>query len=266
MRCTSLPSRFLIGLFQGLRGTAMEGPFPVCTPHPTDPMSTTRIKYLDMDECPNVAFNELLVVGIFCMGIPFGVWWLGCLLFEWLGWESFYGVFHVAGFVFAFLFAVGLTYGAKNTATAASYGALFLDAALVALFFWIVRGQFWTLWTIAALIGLAIHFAGTIPVIARFRAVRDRKEEEDGLRKAAEMLVERGADPAEVEKAVEEVRSGQGTDKSVAWFELLKNLRRKARKLIQPKTLPPKKTPLSVRQVPMRLERHPIDAMETTNE
>ena len=134
MHRTTLPSRFLIGLFQGLRGTAMEGPFPFA--HSTQPTETsmTRIKYIDMDECPSVAFNELLVVGSFCMGIPFGVWWLGCLLFEWLGWESFYGVFHVVGFVFAFLFAVGLTYGAKNTATAASYGALFLDAALAALF------------------------------------------------------------------------------------------------------------------------------------
>ena len=152
-------------------------------------MNTTRIKYLDMDECPRVAFNELLVVGIFCMGIPFGVWWLGCLLFEWLGWESFYGVFHVAGFVFAFLFAVGLTYGAKNTATAASYGALFLDAALVALFFWIVRGQFWTLWTPVALAGLAAHFARRIPAVAAREKERDRKEDEKGLEEMAEVLV-----------------------------------------------------------------------------
>ena len=29
---TSLPSRFLIGLFQGLRGTAIEGTFSFCAP------------------------------------------------------------------------------------------------------------------------------------------------------------------------------------------------------------------------------------------
>lgn len=51
-------------------------------------MNTTRIKYLDMDECPSNVLNEMLVVGGICMGIPFGVWWLGCLLFDWIGWEG----------------------------------------------------------------------------------------------------------------------------------------------------------------------------------
>ena len=207
----------------------MEGPFPVCTPHPADPMSTTRIKYLDLDECPNVAFNELLVVGIFCMGIPFGVWWLGCLLFEWLGWESFYGVFHVAGFVFAFLFAVGLTYGAKNTATAASYGALFLDAALVALFFWIVRGQFWTLWTIAALVGLAAHLSGKISFVAAALARRDERKDEEGLRETAELLVEQGKDPELVRRAMDEARASKDEPgvSSSASFRLLDTLAKK---------------------------------------
>ena len=192
-------------------------------------MSTTRIKYIDMDECPSVAFNELLVVGIFCMGIPFGVWWLGCLLFEWLGWESFYGVFHVAGFVFAFLFAVGLTYGAKNTATAASYGALFLDAALVALFFWIVRGQFWTLWTIAALVGLAAHLSGKISFVAAALARRDERKDEEGLRETAELLVEQGKDPELVRQAMDEARASKDEPgvSSSASFRLLDTLAKK---------------------------------------
>lgn len=192
-------------------------------------MSTTRIKYIDMDECPSVAFNELLVVGIFCMGIPFGVWWLGCLLFEWLGWESFYGVFHVAGFVFAFLFAVGLTYGAKNTATAASYGALFLDAALVALFFWIVRGQFRTLWTIAALVGLAAHLSGKISFVAAALARRDERKDEEGLRETAELLVEQGKDPELVRQAMDEARASKDEPgvSSSASFRLLDALAKK---------------------------------------
>lgn len=196
----------------------------------------TRIKYLDMDECPSVAFNEMLVVGIFCMGIPFGVWWLGCLLFEWLGWESFYGVFHVAGFVFAFLFAIGLTYGAKNTATAASYGALFLDAALLALFFWIVRGQFWTLWTIAALVGLAAHLAGRIPFVAAALSRRGERKDEEGLRETAELLVDQGKDPELVRQAMDEARAAKDDPgvSSSASFRLLDILAKKERPTATP--------------------------------
>lgn len=194
-------------------------------------MNTTRIKYLDMDECPSNVLNEMLVVGIFCMGIPFGVWWLGCLLFEWLGWESFYGVFHVAGFVFAFLFAVGLTYGAKNTATAASYGALFLDAALLALFFWIVRGQFRTLWTIAALVGLAAHLAGRIPFVAAALARRGERKDEEGLRETAELLVDQGKDPELVRQAMDEARAAKDDPgvSSSASFRLVDALAKKER-------------------------------------
>lgn len=182
----------------------------------------TRIKYIDMDACPSVAFSMMLVVGIFCMGIPFGVWWLGCLLFEWLGWESFCSVFHVVGFAVALFFALGLTYGAKTTATAASYGAFFLDAAVAALVCMLVWREVWTLWTFTALAGLAIHLAGKIPAVARLRAERDRKDEEKELEKTAAMLVEQGADPVEVERAVEEVRAEKAPGTQVAWFELLR--------------------------------------------
>ena len=199
-------------------------------------MNATRIKYLDMDACPSVAFSMMLVVGIFCMGVPLGVWWLGCLLFQWLGWESFYGVFHVAGFVFAFLFAVGLTYGAKNTATAASYGALFLDAALLALFFWIVRGQFRTLWTIAALVGLAAHLSGKISFVAAALARRGERKDEEGLRETAELLVEQGKDPELVRQAMDEARAAKDDPgvSSSASFRLVDTLAKKERPAAPP--------------------------------
>ena len=219
---------------RGIREARVSSLFAPGT-QPTE-MNTTRIKYLDMDACPRVALNELLVVGIFCMGIPFGVWWLGCLLFEWLGWEAFHAVFHVAGFVAAFLFAFGLTHGAKTTATAASYGALFLDAALAALFFWIVSGEFRTLWTVAALVGLAAHVAGRIPFVAAVLARRDARKDEEGLRQTAEMLVEQGKDPELVRQAMDEARAAKDEPgvSSSASFRLLDILAKKERPAAPP--------------------------------
>jgi len=162
-----------------------------------------------MDECPSNVFNEMLVVGIICIGLPFGIWWLGCLLFGRLGWEVFYKVFHLAGFIVALFFGLGITYGAKTSAASASYGAFFLDAAVAALFFWIVRSEFWTLWTPVALSGLAIHFAGKIPAVARLRERRNAAADEAALRQTAEMLVEQGKDPELVRQAMDEARASK---------------------------------------------------------
>lgn len=184
-------------------------------------MNATRIKYLDMDACPSVAFSMMLVVGIFCMGIPLGIWWLGCLLFKWLGWESFYGVFHLVGFVAAFFCAFGLTCGAKNSGVSASYGALFLDAAAMAVVCLFVHGSLWTLWTLAALVGLAIHLVGNAPAAKAAREESDRKESEKSLEEMAESLVAKGIDPAEVQKAVDEIRAGTDGGEGVAWSRLM---------------------------------------------
>ena len=192
-------------------------------------MNTTRIKYLDMDECPSNVLNEKLVVGIICIGLPFGIWWLGCLLFGRLGWEVFYKVFHLAGFIVALFFGLGITYGAKTSAASASYGAFFLDAAVAALFFWIVRGEFWTLWTPVALSGLAIHFAGKIPAVARLRERRNAAADEAGLRQTAEMLVEQGKDPELVRQAMDEAiaRAGNPKYSSSSAFRLVQALAEK---------------------------------------
>ena len=181
------------------------------------------MNYLDTEGSPRTFFNEMIVVG--CLSaMPFGIWWLGCRLFTWLGWQSFGSVFHIVGFALALFVSLGIVWGAKNSAAAASFGAFFLDVSVVALFLLVFRGEFWTLWTLTALIGLAIHLVGRTPAAARFQAEQDCKAEEDGLENTAQSLIEQGADPAVVQKAVEEIRAKGKTGDQVAWFKLVKAL------------------------------------------
>ena len=179
-------------------------------------------KFLDFHGSAGELANEMLVTGL-GSAVVFGLWWLVCRLFVWLGWESLGRIVHHGLFAVALVFVLGMILAFKQEAAAVSYGAFVLDTCLVAAFFLLVRGEFSTVWMLVALVGLAIWGVTQTPP---YKAMEERKRaaaaeakrrqlekaanlkaKMEAARKAALEANERRL--AEVAKEVEAARSSQ---------------------------------------------------------
>ena len=123
-----------------------------------------RVRYLDIDDCPNVVMTEMEIVGV-AMLATFGLVWLVQRLFVGIGLATLGAILKWLGFAAVGFLGIGAMACAKERAMTVSFGACFLDSALVALFFWLVRGEFLTFWMVVALVDVAIHFALKIPPV-----------------------------------------------------------------------------------------------------
>lgn len=117
-----------------------------------------RVRYLDIDDCPNVVLTEMEIVGV-AMLATFGLVWLVQRLFVGIGLATLGAILKWLGFAAVVFLGIGAMACAKERIMTVSYGAFFLDSALVALFFWLVRGEFLTFWMVVAIVGVALHFA-----------------------------------------------------------------------------------------------------------
>lgn len=121
-------------------------------------------KFLDFHGSAGEIANEMLVIGL-GSAVVFGLWWLVCRLFAWLGWESLGRIVHHGLFAVALVFVLGMILAFKQEAAAVSYGAFVLDACLVAAFLLVVRGEFLTVWMLVALVGLVLWGVTQLPPI-----------------------------------------------------------------------------------------------------
>ena len=137
----------------------------------------------------------MLVVGVGA-SIVYVVWWLLYAICFKLGFEKLGTIVHHGVFVVATIFVLGMICAFKVEAASVSYGAFILDSCVAALFFWLVRGEFRTVWMLVALVGLAIWGVTQLPPIkAKLDAGKDKARKDAMLRTA---------------KGLEEVEAGLG--------------------------------------------------------
>jgi hypothetical protein len=134
-----------------------------------------RIKFLDLNEYPKDAANEMLVVGVGA-SIVYLVWWLLYAICFKLGFEKLGTIVHHGVFVVATIFVLGMICAFKVEAASVSYGAFILDSCVASLFFWLVRGEIRTAWTLTALVGLAIWGVTQLPPVKSKLEEKRRKD------------------------------------------------------------------------------------------
>ncbi len=148
------------------------------------------MKFLDLNEYPKDAANEMLVVGVGA-SVVYVVWWLLYAICFRLGFEKLGTIVHHGLFVVATVFVLGMICAFKVEAASLSYGAFVLDSCIASLFFWLVRGEIKTVWTLTALVGLAIWGVTQLPPVKSKLEGKKCKDADEAVRRTAGVLEER---------------------------------------------------------------------------